>query len=268
MAPLNSEPALRAAMGALLYFPARKLLATPADAGLEYDELEIGTDDGERLHGWWLPARRQRSAGHILLFHGNAGNIGDRVAHAHLLVRAGFDVLLFDYRGYGRSTGRPGEQGTYLDGLAARQALIARDACDPARVSYLGESLGGAVACELALSFPPRALILQAAFTSLRDVARRHYPFVPRFLIPDAYPTIRRIGAVNAPVLLIHGDRDAVVPLSHGRALFEAATQPKRLEVFAGLGHNDLLSAREHYERVIDGWIGDHGSGATPGTRG
>jgi len=259
---------LRAAMGALLYFPARKLLATPADAHLEYDELEFETDDGERLHGWWLPAPRQPSAGHILLFHGNAGNIGDRVPHSAVLVRAGFDVLLFDYRGYGRSTGRADEQGTYLDARAARRAIIARRGCDPARVSYLGESLGAAVASELALSSPPRALILQSAFTSLRDVARRHYPFLPRPLVPDAYPTIRRIGVVGAPVLLIHGDRDTIVPLSHAQTLCEAARQPKRLEVFAGLGHNDLLSARERYVQVVKRWIGDQDGRATPGAGG
>jgi fermentation-respiration switch protein FrsA (DUF1100 family) len=243
-------------MGALLYFPARELLETPADAGLDHDELEIETDDGQRLHGWWIPTQRDRSAGHILLFHGNAGNIGDRVAHARLLVRAGFDVMLFDYRGYGRSSGRPDEQGTYLDGRAACRAVSARAGCDPARVTYLGESLGAAVAAELAIWSPPRALILQSAFTSLRDVARRHYPFIPRFLIPDAYPTIERIGSVGAPVLVVHGDRDAVVPLSHGQKLFDAARQPKRLEVFPGLGHNDLLSASERYVEVVVRWIG------------
>lgn len=101
---LGGGSAMRAVMGALLYFPARELLQTPADAGLRYEQLEIATDDGERLHGWWIPAEVQRSAGHILFFHGNGGNIGDRVAHAKLLVRAGLDVMLFDYRGYGRST--------------------------------------------------------------------------------------------------------------------------------------------------------------------
>lgn len=246
---------MRAVMGALLYFPARELLHTPADAGLGYSQLEIQTDDGERLHGWWIPAEAERSAGHILLFHGNAGNIGDRVAHASLLVRAGFDVMLFDYRGYGRSTGKPDEQGTYLDGRAARRTMVAQEGCVPARISYLGESLGAAVASELALSSPPRALILQSAFTSVRDVARRHYPFLPRFLIPDAYPTLRRIDSIDAPVLVIHGHRDTIVPLSHGEALYEAASQQKRLEVFPGLGHNDLLSAGERYARVVVEWI-------------
>ncbi len=246
---------LRAAMAALLYFPTTELLETPRHAGLAFEELEIETDDGQHLHGWWLPSQHASSAGQILFFHGNAGNIGDRVAHAALLVGAGFDVLLFDYRGYGRSTGRPSEQGTHVDARAARRAMAAREHGDPSKVIYLGESLGAAVATELALSSPPRALILQSGFTSLRDVARRHYP-LPRAVIPDAYPTIRRIGSITAPVLVLHGERDAIVPVSHGQRLFDAAPEPRRLRVFAGLGHNDLLSDR-HYAAAIAEWVRD-----------
>lgn len=245
---------MRAAMGALLYFPARELLENPRDSGLDFEELAIETEDGERLHGWWVTTSRSHSAGNVLFFHGNAGNIGDRVPLANLLASEGFDVMLFDYRGYGRSTGRPCERGTYLDAQAARDVMVARADCDPARVIYLGESLGAAVAAELAQSSPPCALILQSPFTSLRDVARRHYP-LPRSLIPDAYPTIRRIRSIAAPLLVLHGDRDTIVPVSHGRKLFEAANQPKHLHVFPGLGHNDLLRAGTRYGQVITHWI-------------
>ena len=245
---------MRAAMGALLYFPSRTLLESPRDAGLEFEELAIDTKDGERLHGWWVSTSQSRPAGHLLFFHGNAGNIGDRVLLADLLASAGFDLLLFDYRGYGRSTGKPTERGTYLDARAAGGAMVARADCDPARVVYLGESLGAAVAAELAQSSPPRALILQSPFTSLRDVARRHYP-LPRFLIPDAYPTLRRIRSIGAPLLVLHGDGDTIVPVSHGRKLFEAASPPKHLHVFPGLGHNDLLRAGSRYGEVITKWI-------------
>jgi fermentation-respiration switch protein FrsA (DUF1100 family) len=251
---LNAERPLRAAMGALLYFPARELLESPRDAGLGFEELAIDTEDGERLHGWWVATQRPHSAGHVLFFHGNAGNIGDRVLLASLLTSVGFNVVLFDYRGYGGSTGKPDEQGTYLDARAARAAMAAREGCDPGRVVYLGESLGAAVSVELAQSVPPRALILQSPFTSLRDVARRHYP-LPRFLVPDAYPTIRRIHSIHAPLLVLHGDRDTIVPVSHGRTLFGAAGQPKHLHVFPGLGHNDLLRAGAHYADVIAQWI-------------
>src|SRR5205823_5699579 len=125
------------------------ILETPASAGLAFDELEFATEDGERLHGWWIVGRA-RSRGHVLFCHGNAGNIGDRVLNAALLWAAGFDVLLFDYRGYGHSTGRPDEQGTYRDARAALAALVGRPGVDRDRVLHLGESLGGAVALALA----------------------------------------------------------------------------------------------------------------------
>jgi fermentation-respiration switch protein FrsA (DUF1100 family) len=215
-------------------------LDTPADFGLASRELAIETDDGERLHGWWVQADENR-LGHVLLCHGNAGNVGDRVLHAQLLCAAGFDVLLFDYRGYGRSTGRPGEQGTYRDARAARAALLREPGTDSSRVFYLGESLGGAVALALALELPPRGLMLQSTFTGVRDMARRHYPLIPAALVPDAYPSLRLIAGLTAPLLVLHGELDEIVPLSHGLALFEAAPEPKRIHVFPGLGHNDVV---------------------------
>ncbi|TML99786.1 MAG: alpha/beta hydrolase [Actinobacteria bacterium] len=168
-----------------------------------------------------------------------------------------FNLLLFDYRGYGRSSGRPDEEGTYRDALAAKNALLTRPECDPARVIYLGESLGGAIALALALEVPPRGLILQSTFTSLRAVAHHHYPVIPPVVIPDAYPSIRRIAKLKAPLLSLHGDRDEVVPLSEGRALYEAAPEPKRLRVFEGLGHSDLVSAGTEYASVIKEWARD-----------
>jgi pimeloyl-ACP methyl ester carboxylesterase len=190
----------------------------------------------------------------VLLCHGNAGNIGDRVAHVALLSAAGFDVLAFDYRGYGRSGGRPSKQGTYRDARAARTALLARDV-DPARVIYLGESLGGAIALELATRHPPAGLILQSAFTSVRAMARLHYPFIPRALVPDAYRSLDLIRGLRAPLLVLHGSDDPIVPLMEGEALFEAAPEPKRIEVFPGVGHNDVLArAGSRWIRAIVDW--------------
>jgi uncharacterized protein len=241
-------------MGSLTYFPAKEIAQTPADFRLPYRELRFDTGDDERLFGWWITTERIPPIGHILLCHGNGGNVGDRLIDADLLCGAGFNLLLFDYRGYGRSTGRPDEEGTYRDAFAAKDALLAQPECDPARVLYLGESLGGAIALTLAEQSPPRGLVLQSTFTSLRAVAHHHYPVIPSAMVPDAYPSIRRIGKLRVPLLLLHGDQDDVVPLSEGRALYEAGPEPKRMHVFKGLGHSDLVSAGTEYARVIKYW--------------
>jgi fermentation-respiration switch protein FrsA (DUF1100 family) len=196
--------------------------------------------------------------GHVLLCHGNAGNVADRVPHATLLSAAGFDVLLFDYRGYGRSRGRPGEAGTYADARAARRALLRRDGVGPERVLYLGESLGAAVALELAIEHPPAGVILQSAFTSVQDIARVHYPYVPRALVPDAYPSLRLVSRLHAPLLMLHGARDTIVPLMHGEALYDAAPEPKRLHVFPDAAHNDLISGSgREWAEVIRTWASE-----------
>jgi fermentation-respiration switch protein FrsA (DUF1100 family) len=244
----------RSLLNALLYFPARAVRESPASIGLEYEDLELIAADGVRLHGWWVAARG-KPRGHVLLFHGNGGNIADRVLHVGLLAGVGFDVLLFDYRGYGRSGGRPGEEGTYLDARAALACLLRRPGVDPSQVILLGESLGGAVALEVALERPPAGVVLLSAFTGIRALARLHYPFVPAPLVPDAYPSLRRIRRLErVPVLVIHGDEDDVVPVEHGRALFDAAPGPKRLRLFEGLGHNDLLvvAGREAAREIAD----------------
>ena len=202
-----------------------------------------------------MPATAPERRGHVLFCHGNGGNLSHRgwaLANFHRL-RMG--VLLFDYRGYGRSSGRPGEDATYADARAARAALLAADGVDPARVLYLGESLGAAVALELALAHPPAGLILQSPFTSIRDIARVHYPFVPRALVPEAYPSLDRIPHLRAPLLVLHGARDPIVPLMHGEELFHAAPEPKRLEVFPAAAHNDLGGDR--WAELIADWAAD-----------
>ena len=242
---------IRSVLNSLLYFPEGPIAETPGSRGLDFRDLTFETDDGERLHGWWVPARAAR-LGHLLLCHGNGGNIGDRALHAELLSAVGFDVLVFDYRGYGRSSGRPGEDGTYRDARAARAALVREAGAEVARIFYLGESLGGAVALQLALELPPGGLVLQSAFTGVRDMARQHYPFIPKALVPDAYPNLRHIRGLRAPLLVLHGERDEIVPPSHGRALYEAAPEPKQIHVFPSVGHNDLvpLAGRDYAEGV------------------
>lgn len=241
-------------LNSLLYFPSRHVAYEPSALGMDATDLEIRTGDRETLHGWWFRTEGER-IGHVLLFHGNAGNIGDRLLHAQLLTEAGLDVLSFDYRGYGRSTGRPDEEGTYRDARAARAVLLGLDGVNEDRVVYVGESLGGAVAVALAREAPPGALVLASTFTSVRDMARLHYPVIPAAVVPDAYPSLERIRGLESPLLLIHGDRDEIVPVEQGRALFDAAPEPKRLRIFPGLGHNDLITrAGDEWAGAIAGW--------------
>jgi fermentation-respiration switch protein FrsA (DUF1100 family) len=244
-------------LNSLLYFPSRQFFADPPAFGLEARDVVFDTEDGETLHAWWFRADDE-SLGHVLLFHGNAGNIGDRLLHARLLANVGLDVFSFDYRGYGRSTGSPSEEGTYADGRAALAALLRQEGVDPRRVLYLGESLGGAVAVALARETPPRALILLSTFTSVREMGRVHYPFIPAPVVPDAYPSLERIRELGCPLLVLHGDRDEIVPLDQGKALFAAAPEPKRLHVFPGAGHNDLLErAGNEWATTIARWVRD-----------
>ena len=246
----------RALMHRLLFWPSRDLVEPPPDR-LSVEAVTIETQDSQRLHAWWVRAEGP-AVGHVLFCHGNAGNIGSRTGYARMLAGAGLDVLLFDYRGYGASTGRPTERGTYLDARAALQTLLGRDGVDRERLLYLGESLGGAVALELARHRPPAGLILQSAFTSVREMARAVYPFVPRVLVPDAYPSLRLIRELSNPLLVIHGEGDDIVPLSQGRALYQAAPVPKRLEVLQGVRHNDLLLlACDRWLEAIRSWIAE-----------
>ncbi len=176
------------------------------------------------------------------------GNRTHRAPLAAALAREGFGVLLFDYRGYGGNPGTPTEAGLLADARAARAYLAARGDVDPARLVYLGESLGAAVAVALAAEAPPRALVLRSPFTSLTDVGRRHYPLLPvGLLLRDRYPSLERIGGVAAPVLVVAGERDRLVPVEQSRRLYAAAPGPKRFVLIADADHNDfaLLAGAE-----------------------
>ena len=224
-----------------LFFPDRSLGATPRTEGLAYEDVRFPAGDGVTLHGWWIPAPDARVT--VVWFHGNAGNIGDRVhniGYLHRLLRA--NVFIFDYRGYGQSHGGRSdlsEEATYRDGEGALTHLRARPEVARTRLVYFGRSLGAAIAVELARVQPPAGLILETAFTTLKDVARVHYPFVPLWFLRTKYESLRKISEIRVPLLILHGDRDEVVPLEQAHRLFAAANEPKRLYVIRGASHND-----------------------------
>ncbi|WP_067697543.1 alpha/beta hydrolase [Nocardia jejuensis] len=226
---------------------------TPNQFGVEYEDLSLRTQDGETVNAWFVRAAGE-SRGHILFAHGNGGNLGDRSPVLAMLSAVGFDVLVFDYRGYGRSSGRPSEKGTYLDARAARAALLAQPGIDPNRVVYLGKSLGGGVMLELASVYPPAALVLMSTFTGLRDAAGAVYPYLPRAFVPDAYPSLGRIRSLRCPVLIMHGDADELLPVRMGYELYAAAPEPKKLIIYPGGHHNDLVDFRE-WPATFFAWV-------------
>lgn len=227
----------------LIYFPFGAV-PDPESVGLtRIETVSIRTSDDLTLGGWLVGAA-DKAPFTVIVFNGNAGNRGYRAGLATALARRGFAVLLFDYRGYGGNPGTPSEEGLARDARAARDYLRSRPDVDPDRIVYFGESLGTAVATTLAVEFPPSALILRSPFTSLEDVGRHHYPFLPvRWLLQDRFATVDRIRRLAAPLLVIAGDRDRIVPTALSRRLYESANEPKALRIVRGADHNDAALA-------------------------
>lgn len=224
----------------LMYFP-HPTVPPPASVGLAgVEQVTFTTQDEVHLHGWFVPAMQSPARATILVFNGNAGNRAYRAEIAAAFREHGVAVLLFDYRGYGDSAGSPHERGLALDARAARRYLLSRRDVDAARLVYFGESLGAGVAVELAAEHPPAALVLRSPFTSMADVGSYHYPVLPvRLLLRDSFAAIDRIAHVRAPLLVIAGDADSIVPLEHSRRLHDAAPGPKAFVVLKGADHND-----------------------------
>jgi uncharacterized protein len=224
-----------------VFFPSREIMATPTQAGLVYEPIEIRAEGGVRLSGWYVPAAAARLT--VLFLHGNAGNISHRLMALHALHGLGLAVFILDYRGYGESSGSPSEEGTYRDALAAWEYLTTTRGIAADRVVLFGESLGGAVAAWLAIREPPAGLILESSFTNLHELAGRFYPWFPaRLLLRIRYPTIERLSQVRCPVLVIHSPDDEIVPYEHGKRLFAAAPGHKQFVKRQG-GHNDAFLA-------------------------
>jgi fermentation-respiration switch protein FrsA (DUF1100 family) len=234
-----------------IYFPDHGLIGDPADFDLPFDDVSFTAEDGVRLHGWFVPGDGDVT---WLWFHGNAGNISYRLENLRLLHdELGVNVFLFDYRGYGRSEGTPSEEGTYRDGEAALAYVLSRPDVDSQRIVYFGRSLGAGVAVELAIRRPPCALILESPVPSVADLARHHYPFLPvGGLVRTKYDSLSKIGDVRVPLLVLHGDRDEIVPFDGGQRLFEAANEPKRFYTIEGAGHNDtyLVGGKDYFRAL------------------
>jgi fermentation-respiration switch protein FrsA (DUF1100 family) len=235
--------------GRFLYFPTRTLAANPASFGLRADELSLTTEDGVRLHGWWIKGVGGRA---LLFFHGNAGNAADRLDRARILnERLGLDVFLVDYRGYGQSGGAPSEEGLYRDARAVYDEALSRFHAN--QIVFFGESLGSAVAIQLATEQTSAGVVLETPFLSIPAMARKHYPFVPAFLIRSRYDNEEKIASVAAPKLFLIAENDEIAPPEQGRRLFDLAATPKTLFVIPGAGHNDTyVTGGEDYWKA---WV-------------
>lgn len=247
----------------LAYYPeiGREIHATPREHGMDYEALTLDTADGERLDAWFVPA--PQAHGVVLFLHGNAGNISQRMDSIAMFHRLGYGVLIFDYRGYGRSSGKPSEAGLYRDAETAWAHLTGQRGVAPGRIVLFGESLGGAVAAWLAARQPPReqpgALVLASVFTSVPDLAADLYPWLPaRWLARLRYDTAEALARIHSPMLVAHSPDDEIVPFQHGEKLFQAAPAPKAFLRLAG-GHNDgFIFMRPEWVEALAGFLREH----------
>ncbi|MGH8727642.1 MAG: alpha/beta hydrolase, partial [Burkholderiales bacterium] len=221
---------------------------------LAYEEVNITTADSEKLHGWFVPADQSR--GVLLFFHGNAGNISHRLDWLELFHAIGMATLIVDYRGYGTSSGKPSEEGTYRDAEAAWKSLVESRGFKPDEIVVFGESLGGAIAAHLAARKQPGALIVLSGFTSVPDIASEVYSFVPaRLLARFEYNTLENIKKAACPVLVIHSPDDEIIPFEHGRSLYDSANEPRQFLEIEG-GHNDgFIASRETLKNGIRAFL-------------
>lgn len=233
----------------MIYYPMREMDGSPDQAGLKFEEVWLTASDGVRIHGWYLPSTATNASA-ILFLHGNAGNISHRIEKLAIFHRLGAATLIIDYRGYGRSEGKPDEQGTYHDAQAACDWLTKRHS----QIILYGESLGSAVAVDLAVKTPAAGLVIEEPFTSIADVAQKMFPFLPvRFIAKTKYDSLSKMPKLRAPLLILHSRDDEMFPMSYAQRLLAAAPEPKRLVELRG-SHNDafLVSAAVYRQALAE----------------
>jgi hypothetical protein len=246
---------LRSQESRMIYYPEREIAGTPDGLGWQYEEVWLTGSDGVGINGWFVPSGRA-NAPTVLFLHGNAGNISHRFEKLAVFRQLGADVFIIDYRGYGRSEGRPDEIGTYRDAQAAYRYLTGgapgQRALPARQIIAYGESLGSAVAVDLAAKMPVGGVIIEEAFTSIGDVGQKMFPFLPvRWLVRNKYDTLSKIGRINAPLLMFHSRQDEFFSWRHAERLFAAAREPKKLVELRG-SHNDaFIVSSQTYQQSL-----------------
>ncbi len=259
-----------------LYSPVCEVTYTPDELGLDFEKVVLKTTDGLRLSGWYIPgpleARAEVSSVQlgdslpmgqaegsqltVLFCHGNGGNMMHRLDSINIFYSLGLNCFIFDYRGYGSSSGKVSEEGTYLDARAAYKWLTEEKKVSPNNIIVFGRSLGGSIAAQLASKVEVKALIIESAFTSYVDIGRKFYPYMPvRWFARFSYQTINYVKQVNCPVMIIHSRNDEIVPFEFGLELYDAANEPKEfVEIFGS--HNDgFLVSSEIYKKAWTEWL-------------
>lgn len=246
-----------ARQGRMLYVPSREMEATPLTVGLPYQELTVQTKDGVNISAWYIPSANAR--GVVLFCHGNAGNMSHRLDSIRIFHTLGLNVLIFDYRGYGKSEGSPDEEGTYRDAEAAWDYLVNVTGVKPEKIVLFGRSLGSAIAAETALRRQGGALIMESGFTSVPDLGKKLFPHLPvRLISRYRYATINKVGRIKIPKLFIHSPEDEIIPYDQGLKLFEKASEPKEFLAIAG-GHNEgFLLSGEVYRDGLRSFLARH----------
>ncbi|MHC4439008.1 MAG: alpha/beta hydrolase [Planctomycetota bacterium] len=237
-----------------LYIPEQEVFSTPAELGLDFENVVFKSSDILNLSGWYIPVNNPKFT--VLFCHGNGGNIAHRLDSINIFHNLGLNCFIFDYRGYGDSQGKPDEEGTYADAMAAYNWLVEEKKTPAENIIIFGRSLGGSIAAQLAGKVEARALIVESAFTSYVDMGNEYYPYMPvRWFARFGYKTIDYIRNVHCPVMFIYSRNDEIVPYKFGLELYEAANEPKEfIEIFGG--HNDcFIASGEIYTDVWEKWL-------------
>lgn len=240
---LMTTPVRAALEHYFLYFPTPDLVATPQLYDLPYEDLHFTADDGTALHGWLVAG--QPDAPLVLFFMGNAGNMSHRLDNLRFLHRLGVSVCIFDYRGYGKSSGKASEQGLYSDARGLMTALRQRG-WEPGRMIFFGRSIGAAVALQIALEAPPAGLVLESPFTSIEAMGKTHNPVLFTLFgwaIDATYDNLGKIDQLKGPVLIFHGEEDTICPPEMARQLYARANEPKQLVWISDAGHNQTFDS-------------------------
>lgn len=235
-----------------IFYPTKEIFSNPSRTGISYEEVFIDTEDGEKLYGYFLPAKNKTDKV-IIYLHGNAQNVGDWwLASAEIQKHMNVNALIVDYRGYGKSTGSPSVVGVNHDAAAMYKYLISRD-FKPENISIYGRSMGGAVGIELATKVQIKSITVQSSFLSLRKIAKDLYPMIPEMFIQEKHWNSEKfIKNIKVPILISHGDKDEIVSVSHSHELFKLANEPKKLIILKNATHNDISSyfTKEYFQEL------------------